>query len=126
MRFDDTNPTKEKQEFQDAIVEDCALLGIKPDQVSYTSDWFDQLYESCVQAIKDGLAYADDTVQEKMREERMNGIASARRDSSVEDNLAHFEEMKKGNEEGLKWCIRAKMSVDDPNKAMRDPVSTLR
>ena len=72
-----------------------------------------------MQAIKDGLAYADDTMQEKMREERMNGIASARRDSSVEDNLAHFEEMKKGNEEGLKWCIRAKMSVDDPNKAMR-------
>ncbi|EUC33350.1 hypothetical protein COCCADRAFT_36814 [Bipolaris zeicola 26-R-13] len=122
LRFDDTNPTKEKQEFQDAIVEDCALLGIKPDSVSYTSDWFDQLYEMCVQAIKDGLAYADDTVQEKMRDERMNGIASARRDSSVEDNLARFEEMKKGNEEGLKWCIRAKMSVDDPNKAMRDPV----
>ncbi|KAF1847884.1 glutamyl-tRNA synthetase [Cucurbitaria berberidis CBS 394.84] len=122
LRFDDTNPTKEKQEFQDAIVEDCALMGIKPDQVSYTSDWFDQLYERCVQMLKDGLAYADDTLQEKMRAERMDGIASARRDASVEDNLAQFEEMKKGNEEGVKWCIRAKMSVDNPNKAMRDPV----
>jgi glutamyl-tRNA synthetase len=72
--------------------------------------------------IKDGNAYADDTLQEKMRDERMNGIASARRNESVEDNLARFEEMKKGTEEGIKWCIRAKISVDDTNKAMRDPV----
>jgi glutamyl-tRNA synthetase len=122
LRFDDTNPTKEKQEYQDAIVEDCALLGIKPDAVSYTSDWFEQLYQQCVEMIKSGLAYADDTEQMKMRDERMNGIASARRDRTVEENLAQFEEMKKGNEEGIKWCIRAKMSVDNPNKAMRDPV----
>ncbi|KAL1593774.1 glutamate--tRNA ligase [Paraconiothyrium brasiliense] len=122
LRFDDTNPTKEKQEFQDAIVEDLALMGIKPDSVSYTSDYFDHLYDVCVQLIKDGGAYADDTAQERMREERMDGIASARRDAPVEENLAHFEEMKKGTEEGLRWCIRAKMSVDDPNKALRDPV----
>jgi glutamyl-tRNA synthetase len=122
LRFDDTNPSKEKEEFQDSIVEDCALLGIKPDQVSYTSDYFDQLYEIAVQAIKDGLAYADDTAQEKMRAERMDGIASERRNMSVEETLAKFEEMKKGTEEGTRWCIRAKMSVDNPNKAMRDPV----
>ncbi|KAF1969731.1 glutamyl-tRNA synthetase [Bimuria novae-zelandiae CBS 107.79] len=122
LRFDDTNPTKEKQEYQDAIVEDLALMGIKPDTVSYTSDWFDELYEWCVKMIKAGTAYADDTAQEKMQKERFDGIASERRDSSVEDNLAHFEEMKKGTEEGKRWCIRAKMSVDDPNKAMRDPV----
>jgi glutamyl-tRNA synthetase len=90
--------------------------------VSYTSDWFDELYDQCVQMLKNSLAYADDTEQMKMRDERMNGIASARRDSSAEDSLARFEEMKKGNEEGVKWCIRAKMSVDNPNKAMRDPV----
>ncbi|KAJ4293422.1 glutamate--tRNA ligase [Kalmusia sp. IMI 367209] len=122
LRFDDTNPTKEKQEFQDAIIEDLALMGIKADKLSYTSDYFDQLYEICVQMIKDGFAYADDTLQEKMRQERMDGIPSERRDAAVEDNLAHFEEMKKGTEEGLRWCIRAKLSVDDPNKAMRDPV----
>jgi len=52
----------------------------------------------------------------------MNGIASKRRDNSVEENLKHFEEMKLGTEGGLKWCIRAKISVDNPNKAMRDPV----
>lgn len=122
LRFDDTNPSKEKEEFQDSIVEDLALMGIKPDQISYTSDYFQQLYEFCVRLIKEGHAYADDTLQEKMRDERMNGIASARRNESVEDNLARFEEMKTGSEEGLRWCIRAKMSVDDPNKAMRDPV----
>ncbi|KAF2095968.1 glutamyl-tRNA synthetase [Rhizodiscina lignyota] len=122
LRFDDTNPIKEKQEFQDAIVEDLALMGITPDKTSYTSDYFQELYEYCVQAIKDGLAYADDTPSEKMRAERMDGIASERRDASVEENLARFEEMKKGTEEGKKWCIRAKISVDDSNKALRDPV----
>ena len=57
-----------------------------------------------------------------MRDERMNGIASKCRENSKDRNLAHFEEMKTGSEEGVKWCIRAKMSVDNPNKAMRDPV----
>ena len=122
LRFDDTNPSKEKEEFQDSIVEDLALLGIVPDKRSHTSDFFQELYEYGIQLIKEGNAYADDTLQEQMRKERMDGIASARRDNSVEENLAHFEEMKKGTEEGKKWCIRAKISVDDPNKAMRDPV----
>jgi len=57
-----------------------------------------------------------------MQHERREGIASTHRDDSVEDNLKHFAEMKAGSEEGLKWCLRAKLSVDDPNKAMRDPV----
>jgi glutamyl-tRNA synthetase len=57
-----------------------------------------------------------------MRKERWDGIASERRDLSVEESLKRFAEMKTGSEEGLRWCIRAKMSVDDPNKAMRDPV----
>jgi glutamyl-tRNA synthetase len=122
LRFDDTNPIKEKQEFQDAIIEDLALMGIKADKVSHTSDYFQELYEYCIQMIKEGNAYADDTLQEQMRAERMDGIASGRRDSSVEENLARFEEMKTGSEEGISWCIRAKISVDDPNKAMRDPV----
>ncbi len=57
-----------------------------------------------------------------MRAERMDGIASTRRDASVEESLARFAEMTKGTEEGARWCIRAKISVDNPNKAMRDPV----
>ncbi|KAL8814480.1 MAG: hypothetical protein Q9223_006298 [Gallowayella weberi] len=121
-RFDDTNPSKEKEEFQDAIVEDLALMGIKPDKTSYTSNYFQELYDHCVTLLKAGKAYADDTEREAMQHERMHGIASKRRDASVEENLARFEEMKKGSEEGVRWCIRAKMSVDNPNKAMRDPV----
>jgi len=58
----------------------------------------------------------------QMREERGQGIASRRRDATVEENLSHFEKMTKGTQEGVRWCLRAKMSVDNPNKAMRDPV----
>ncbi|KAK3068432.1 hypothetical protein LTS18_000663, partial [Coniosporium uncinatum] len=100
LRFDDTNPLKEKEEFQDSIVEDLALMGIKPDKRSHTSDYFQELYEYCVRMLKEGTAYADDTDQETMRKQRMDGDPSARRDSSIEDNLARFEEMKKGSEEG--------------------------
>ena len=121
-RFDDTNPSKEKEEFQDAIVEDLALMGIRPDKTTYTSDYFDQLYQYCITMIKEGKAYADDTEQETMKHQRWNGLPSERRDAPIEDNLAHFEEMKEGTEEGVRWCIRAKISVDNLNKAMRDPV----
>ncbi|MCJ1313174.1 hypothetical protein MMC25_006851 [Agyrium rufum] len=121
-RFDDTNPSKEKEEFQDAIVEDLAMMGIKPDKTSYSSDYFEEMFQYCVKMIKDGKAYADDTDRETMQKERWDGIESKRRNASVDENLAAFEEMKKGTEEGTKWCIRAKISVDNPNKAMRDPV----
>ena len=122
LRFDDTNPKNESEEFQDAIVEDLALLGIKPDKVSYSSDYFQELYEYCIQMIKAGKAYADDTEKEIMQKQRYDGLPSARRDESVEDNLGRFEEMKAGTEEGQRWCIRAKLSVNSPNKALRDPV----
>ncbi|KAF2841136.1 glutamyl-tRNA synthetase [Patellaria atrata CBS 101060] len=122
LRFDDTNPLKEKQEFQDSIIEDLALMGIKPDTTTHTSDYFQELYDYCVQMIKEGNAYADNTLQEVMRKERMDGLPSKCRDNSVEENLAHFDEMKAGTPEGTKWFIRAKISVDNPNKAMRDPV----
>ncbi|TBU35547.1 glutamate-tRNA ligase [Dichomitus squalens] len=122
IRFDDTNPSKERTEFEETILEDLALLDIHGDKVTHTSDYFDQLYEYALQIIKSGKAYADDTEQEQMRKERMEGIASKHRDDSVEDNLKHFEEMTKGTPEGVRWCLRAKMSVDNPNKALRDPV----
>ncbi|KAL6018604.1 glutamate--tRNA ligase [Candidozyma auris] len=123
IRFDDTNPTKERVEFQDSIIEDLALLGIKGDKITYSSDYFDKMYELAVQLIKEGKAYCDDTPQEKMREERMVGDASARRDRSVEENLKIFtEEMKNGTEEGLKNCLRAKIDYKALNKALRDPV----
>ncbi|CCM00500.1 uncharacterized protein FIBRA_02534 [Fibroporia radiculosa] len=122
IRFDDTNPTKERTEFEETILEDLALLDVHGDKVSHTSDYFDQLYEFALKVIKEGKAYADDTEQAQMREERFNGIASKHRDDSVEDNMKHFAEMKAGTAEGVRWCVRAKMSVDNPNKALRDPV----
>ncbi|KAG7660627.1 GUS1 [[Candida] subhashii] len=123
IRFDDTNPTKEKEEFQDSIVEDLALLGVKGDVVSYSSDYFDKMYELAVQMIKDGNAYCDDTPLEKMREERMVGDPSARRNRTIEENLKIFtEDMKNGTEEGLKNCLRAKIDYTALNKTLRDPV----
>ncbi|KAJ5908583.1 hypothetical protein N7495_001265 [Penicillium taxi] len=122
LRFDDTNPSNEKQEFEDGIVEDLALMGIKPNKVSYTSDYFDELYDFGITMIKNGYAYADDTDKETMSAQRMDGIPSVRRELTIDESLARFEVMKKGTPEGLRWCIRAKISFDDKNKCMRDPV----
>lgn len=122
IRFDDTNPSKENCEFEDSIMEDLALLGVKGDFHSHTSDYFDRIYELAIQLINEGKAYTDDTPQELMRQQRMDGIASRNRDNSVEENLRRFDEMKRGTEFGLTNCLRAKMSVDAANKALRDPV----
>ena len=122
VRFDDTNPSKEKEEYEHAIKEDLLLIGIDSSVVSYTSDYFDQIYQYALTLIKEGKAYCDTTGQEQMRAERMDGIASRNRDASVELNLQRFEEMKKGTPLGQTFCLRAKMSVDSKNKAMRDPV----
>ncbi|KAF8982271.1 hypothetical protein BGZ46_001552 [Entomortierella lignicola] len=122
IRFDDTNPSKEKLEYEQAIREDLLLIGIDSSVVTYTSDYFDQIYQYAIQLIKEGKAYCDTTAQEQMRAERMDGIASQCRDLSVEENLRRFEEMKNATEFGLTCCLRAKISVDNPNKALRDPV----
>lgn len=122
IRFDDTNPSKENCEFEDSILEDLALLGVKGDSLSHTSDHFDLIYAYAIQLIKDGLAYCDDTPQEQMRAERFDGIHSKHRESTVEETLRRFEEMRKGSAEGLANCLRAKISMENCNKAMRDPV----
>lgn len=122
LRLDDTNPSKEKGEYQDAIIEDLALMGITADSLSYTSDYFEYLYDMCTRLISEGHAYADDTGTEQMRDERFKGIPSKHRDQPVEETLRIFKEMKAGSAEGIKWCIRARVSYDNPNKAMRDPV----
>ena len=98
------------------------MLDIKGDVITHTSDYFDQLYEYALTIIKAGKAYADDTEQIQMRAERYDGLPSKHRDDSIEDNLKHFAEMTSATQEGLRWCLRAKISVDDPNKALRDPV----
>ncbi|KAE8142363.1 hypothetical protein BDV38DRAFT_268059 [Aspergillus pseudotamarii] len=121
-RFDDTNPSKESQEFMDAIIHDLSLLGISPDRVTYSSDYFRQMYEACREMIQSRKAYADNTTKEVMQDQRMKGIPSTCRNMSIEESLFRFEEMKSGSPQGLKWCIRAKISTDNPNKALRDPV----
>ena len=122
VRFDDTNPLKEKQEFEDSILYDLELMGIKPDRTTHTSDYFQELHDWCIQMIKSGHAYADDTEQTLMRERRTAKQPSARRNMDPGASLAQFEEMKKGSAEGQKWFIRAKISFDSPNGALRDPV----
>lgn len=123
IRFDDTNPSKEKEEFEESIVEDLALLGIKGDRITHSSDYFPEMFDYCVKLIKEGKAYCDDTPTEKMRQERMDGEKSARRDRSVEENLKIFtEEMFNATEEGLKNCVRAKIDYAALNKTLRDPV----
>ena len=122
VRFDDTNPSKEKDEFVDNIIEDMKTLGLKFDTITYTSDYFKQLLDLCEKMILDGMMYADDTPAERMKAERMDGIESKRRNSPVEENLEAWEKMKAGTEEGLNFCIRVKMDMKNPNKALRDPV----
>lgn len=122
VRFDDTNPSKEKSEFEESILEDLNMLGIKGDTVTFSSDYFEQLAEYCRIMIKTGKGYADDTPKEQMNEERYHGIPSKNREISPERSLEIFEAMLTGAEEAQKFCIRAKISVDNPNKAMRDPV----
>jgi glutamyl-tRNA synthetase len=122
IRFDDTNPSKEKSEYEESILEDLQMLGIKGDVITYSSDYFDDLTEYCRRMIREGKAYADDTPKEQMQDERFKGIASKNRDLLAEESLGYFEAMLRGDEAGQTFCIRAKLSVDNPNKAMRDPV----
>lgn len=121
-RFGDTNPSKDSEEFQDSILQDLAAVGIIPDRASYSSDYFEDMYTACKKIIGEGKAYADNTDGLIMKTQRKAGIPSKCRDMSVEDALARFEEMKAGSEEGQTWCIRAKISFDNVNKALRDPV----
>jgi glutamyl-tRNA synthetase len=121
-RFDDTNPSKESMEFQDAILEDLKLMAIIPEKTSYSSDYFQDMYELAVKLINDGKAFADDSELGKGDEDRKNRLPSKRRDLGIDETLKHFAEMKSGSEEGLRWCLRARIAYDSPNGTLRDPV----
>ncbi|KAJ2907037.1 uncharacterized protein MKZ38_008605 [Zalerion maritima] len=122
LRFDDTNPIKEKEEYQDSIVDDLKTLGIVPDKTSYTSDYFDYLFEQCIEMIKQGKAYADDSDGAAMKAQRDAREPSPRRDRPADESLALLEEMKCGTESGKKHSIRAKIDYAAPNGTLRDPV----
>ncbi|XP_026551528.1 bifunctional glutamate/proline--tRNA ligase isoform X2 [Pseudonaja textilis] len=121
MRFDDTNPEKEKEDFEKVILEDVAMLHIKPDQFSYTSDHFEKIMKYAEKLIHEGKAYVDDTPAEQMKSEREQRIESKHRNNSVEKNFQMWEEMKKGTEYGQTCCLRAKIDMSSNNGCMRDP-----
>jgi glutamyl-tRNA synthetase len=120
LRFDDTNPAKEKEEFEHAIMEDLKRLGVVADKWSYTSDHFETLLEYAETFIKEGLAYVDDTPVEQLRDEKFHGRESANRYLPVEKNLELWEAMKRG--ERPDCVLRAKVDMTSKNKTMRDPV----
>ena len=124
LRFDDTNPSKEKGEFLESIKTDLKRLEIVPNLVSYSSDHFPKLRELITELIKKGKAYCDNIDPEKMREDRMNGVKSEKRDTSIEENLKVWEEMQGDNpsDETKKYCIRGKIDYQNANKCLRDPV----
>ncbi|MAZ26766.1 MAG: glutamine--tRNA ligase [Cytophagaceae bacterium] len=126
LRFDDTNPSKEEQEYVDAIQEDIAWLGFKWDKVCYSSDYFEQLYDWAIKLIKEGKAYIDSQDSEAMAEQKGTptepGTNSPYRNRSVEENLDLFEKMKNGEfPEGV-HVLRAKIDMQSPNMLMRDPI----
>mmetsp|Transcript_5939 Transcript_5939/g.21738 ORF Transcript_5939/g.21738 Transcript_5939/m.21738 type:complete len:715 (-) Transcript_5939:1426-3570(-) len=122
LRFDDTNPSKEKDEFVENIMKDLATLDITPDEITYTSNYFQEIQELCEKLIKEGKFYVDDTPHEQMKEERLKCIESRCRDAPVETNLALWEEMKKGTERGQECAVRVRLDMQSKNGCLRDPV----
>lgn len=125
LRFDDTNPSKEGDEFVQAIQNDLKWLGVEPENVCFGSDYFDKCYEFAVKLIKDGKAFVCDLSAEEMREYRGTlttpGKESPYRNRSVEENLDLFERMKNGEFPDGSKTLRAKIDMASPNINMRDP-----
>jgi glutaminyl-tRNA synthetase len=127
LRFDDTNPTKEEEEYVNSIIEDVRWLGADfEDRLFFASDYFPQLYEWAIQLIKDGKAYVDDLSAEEIREYRGTltepGRNSPYRDRPVEENLDLFKRMKEGEFEDGSRVLRAKIDMASPIINLRDPV----
>ena len=126
LRFDDTNPTKEEEEYVESIEEDVRWLGFDwEDRLFYASDYFDQMYDYAVQLIKAGKAYVDDLSADVVREYRGTfidpGKESPHRSRSVEENLDLFERMRAGEFENGSRVLRAKIDMASPNLNLRDP-----
>jgi glutaminyl-tRNA synthetase len=126
LRFDDTNPAKEEQEYVDAIKRDIAWLGYTWDKELYSSDYFQQLYDWAVILIKAGKAYIDSQSSEDMRAQKGTptqvGTNSPYRNRSIEENLVLFTQMKNGEFDEGTHVLRAKIDMEDPNMLMRDPL----
>ncbi|WP_075980049.1 glutamine--tRNA ligase/YqeY domain fusion protein [Bacillus massilinigeriensis] len=126
LRFDDTNPLKEDQEYVDSIKEDVKWLGYEWDELRFASDYFDEMFERAVLLIKKGKAYVDELTAEQIREYRGTltepGKESPYRNRSIEENLDLFERMRAGEFENGSKVLRAKIDMASPNINLRDPV----
>lgn len=126
LRFDDTNPAKEEQEYVDAIKEDISWLGYQWENELYSSDYFQQLYDWAVLMIKEDKAFVDSQSSEDMAKQKGTptepGTNSPFRDRSVQENLALFEGMKNGDFKEGEHILRAKIDMTSPNMLMRDPI----
>ena len=126
LRFDDTNPEKEEQQYIDAIKNDISWLGFKWDEEKFASDYFEQLYLWAVELIKNGKAYVDSQSSTEMAEQKGTptspGVNSPFRDRPVDENIKLFNEMKQGAFEEGKHVLRAKISMNANNMLLRDPV----
>ena len=126
LRFDDTNPAKEEQEYVDSIKKDIEWLGFQWENELYSSDYFQQLYDWTIALIKKGKAYVDDQTSEVIAKQKGTptqvGTNSPYRDRSVEENLELFEKMKNGDLPEGSHVLRAKIDMASPNMHMRDPI----
>jgi glutaminyl-tRNA synthetase len=126
VRFDDTNPEKEEQEYVDSIKKDVGWLGFEWDGLYYASDYFDQLYEWAIKLINEGKAYVDDLSAEEIRKHRGTltepGKESPHRNRGAQENLDLFERMRKGEFPDGSRVLRAKIDMASPNLNLRDPV----
>ncbi|OVA02140.1 Glutamyl/glutaminyl-tRNA synthetase [Macleaya cordata] len=122
IRFDDTNPAKESNDFVDNILTDIKTLGIEFYDVTFTSDYFPELMKMAEKLILLGKAYVDDTPLKQMQEQRKDGVESKCRSNTAEKNMELWKEMIAGSDRGLQCCLRGKLDMQDPNKSLRDPV----
>ena len=126
LRFDDTNPSNESVEYEDAIRKDVEWLGFKPDNIHYASDYFDKLYEFAKKMIVAGNAYvcelSSEEIKEYMGTTDKPGMPSPYRDTSVDENMSLFEKMKNGEFKDGEATLRAKIDMSSPNVHMRDPI----
>lgn len=123
LRYDDTNPEKESEEFIKSIQENIKWLGYNPTQITHASDYFSKIYDAAIHLIKTGKAYVCEQTQDEIKSSRKSKMPSPHRNRSIEENLKLFDKMKKGEFKENTACLRLKIDHEDVNPTMRDPVA---
>lgn len=123
LRYDDTNPDMEKQEYVDAILEDVTWMGFNPFRITYTSDYFDHLYEFAERLIIDGKAYVDFSTADDIKKMRLSGIESEWRNKPVDWNINEFRKMRDGVYSNGECTLRLKIDMTHENPNLRDPIA---